>query len=128
MENCSRCIDHASGIDCSCEQNWSGEICEIYSGDCDHRCDKELGCSGPTNKDCLQCNSFAYLYEEACLCIEGYAGLGCETYEGPCHPDCIHANGCTGPSETDCEVCKPNAHANSHGDCVCDEGYEGDDC
>jgi hypothetical protein len=96
---------------CTCEQEWSGEGCEVYTGACDSLCDS---CIGPELADCTACVQNSTLVDK-CECDPGFSGPSCELWSGPCAAACL---GCFGPTADQCVVCIEHAEV-SGGYCQC---------
>ena len=134
MGECKECIENAEepfGNSCRCKDDYDGDDCSIYTGDCDDRC---YGCYGEGNGQCEYCSDHASRnFHGECECDPNWSGYGCTTYLGgdysnpdECNPKC--AGGCTGPTAMDCVRCVEHAHLDPFGECVCDANFGGIDC
>ena len=101
---------------CVCAHNWTGPECQIYTGDCDEKCDQVNGCRDPTAAGCVMCaNNAGRNSVGACECLPDWEGHHCEHYGGICAPICRTQDndaglsnpnaGCWGPSDTQCKAC-----------------------
>jgi hypothetical protein len=155
QEDCLQCIDNArweldgdlgSVTECTCLPYWTGLECQVYTGDCDPKCDYEYKCTGPRPCDCGECNENAFWKvsdsvtgDLECACKPDYDGLYCKIYVGHCDPKCETSVApadttifggafCVGPSASECIRCVENAGKNDVGECVCGEDFTGSSC
>ena len=129
-EGCISCIEHACKDEtmiCHCHDYYMGGLCEVFIGECDPKCSE---CDGPEENQCSTCVSHATYDNDTCICNcdEYWESTDCSLYIGMCDPKCDQANGCNGPSSSDCYVCTDHASFDASGDCVCVDGWGGEDC
>ena len=76
-------------------------------------------CIGPTDYDCIECNSGYYKeYPEASFvgkCFEACAAKEFRGYDGTCYACFENCAECTGPSEDMCLSCESNFFLNPPG-------------
>ena len=125
--DCFRCVPNGfrdSKGYCLCSDDWKGNSCELWGGQCEARC---VGCKSPSPFECESCVPNAVYEDGLCECHEVYTGVNCEIYIGICNPRCAY--GCSGPTEADCFSCIDTAYrASDTGVCECLHGRLGVDC
>ena len=75
--NCEMCIKNAElvGHECFCKNLYSGELCDMFVGECTYLCSV---CSGPGIGDCMTCAENAILVDGVCACMVTWTGIHCD--------------------------------------------------
>ena len=133
------CGDHGACQDgtglsvCACDDGYAGESCDVCAAGYQDNDDDGL-CAPDCASAGLACGAHAHCEDDsgtaACICDAGYTGADCDQcaagYQdgddnGTCLPTCETLGWvCSGHGQCD--------HADGTAECVCDQGYAGDQC
>jgi len=101
--------NHGLNYTCTCINGYTGDTCAEEKPACDDsRCENGGTC-------------FWIFDEEACSCRSGYTGSMCEEYDEELYNPCLFLT-CGGEEQGTC------VDNNGVGECVCEDGWEGDYC
>lgn len=126
------CETYRGASHCNCHRGYTGRVCSRCDhgfqdndgdGSCEPSC-RGAGLSCPGRRECSDASG-----EAECVCIEGYSGTSCDscapgyrqTGVGGCLPTCEVA-------DLDCGTHGACSDIDGVPRCVCDVGYEGEDC